>query len=91
MVQTCSQARNDIVRNSVICNPGIHFSCGSKQLIRLTNWLRCSRLCCQLYYNMVAVLSAHLLGALKEHVGLYSVQEKFHGNVGLGTVLTVVV
>lgn len=40
---------------------------------------------------MVAVPSAHLLGALKEHVGLYAVQEQFHGNVGLGTVLTLVV
>lgn len=37
---------------------------------------------------MVAVLSAHLLGALREHVGLYAVQEQFHGNVGPGTVLT---
>ena len=37
---------------------------------------------------MVAVLSAHLLGALREHVGLYAVQEQFHGNVGPGIVLT---
>ena len=35
MMQTCSQARKDKVRNSVIYNPGIHFACASKQLIRL--------------------------------------------------------
>ena len=35
MMQTCSQAQNDKVRNSVICYPGIHFACTSKQLIRL--------------------------------------------------------
>ena len=35
MMQTCSQARKDKVRNSVIYNPGIHFACTSKQLIRL--------------------------------------------------------
>lgn len=35
MMQTCSQARNDIVRNSVICNPDTHFACASKQLIGL--------------------------------------------------------
>ena len=40
---------------------------------------------------MVAVLSPHLLGALKEHVGLYTVQEQFHGNVGPGTKQIVVV
>ena len=54
--------------------------------LRAWKRLRCSRLCCQLYYNIVAVLSSHLLGALKEHVGLYTVQEQFHGNVGPGTV-----
>ena len=35
MMQTCSQARSDTVRNSVICNPGTHFAFASKQLIRL--------------------------------------------------------
>ena len=65
----------------------MHHTCYLKAWKRLQCW----RLCCKLYHNMVAVRSAHLLGALKEHVGLYAVQEQFHGNVGLGTVLTLVI
>ena len=67
MMQTCSQARKDKVRNSVIYNPGIHFACASKQLIRLNVLFETNNI------STMAMLK-------KKQAASKIVVEKLHGN-----------